>query len=397
MSSPDAALSSNPGHNLAEDGGHRRVARIADNLTPRSHKRARQSESSLRRCRVTLPTRTPMSLGREGRAVGENEEPHPAKKSRQAPAEDGEDDDGQEDQDKEMQGRDEEENGADEEGQQGERDGAGRWGLAGGGDGPQEKGEGQGEKAQRYGSAGDQTLQRVGGLGVLGTETVGRNGLVDGSCTDPHHGLYERDDLGPSRGDHQNAGFGLGGKTAGKRTGAPLNAAGPYTKSSQAIAANGKRNCSGRLADYIIETMSVAAWGIDWAAMEGKGSNKLQNGYHADTFFKLHKTCPTRDAFRRSGARFGPVVFLDLFWAVDNLVGDRRSKSFPKLLTYVMEHVPEELCDVNQGTSIADSRWEGSWAALQGVTDAIDPALTECLYAFVRQYPDETVPLEGGD
>ncbi|KAJ7773548.1 hypothetical protein B0H14DRAFT_2632164 [Mycena olivaceomarginata] len=90
-------------------------------------------------------------------------------------------------------------------------------------------------------------------------------------------------------GDHQNAGFGLGGKTAGKRTGAPLNAAGPYTKSSQAIAANGKRNCSGRLADYIIETMSVAAWGIDWAAMEGKGSNKLQNGYHADTFFKLHK------------------------------------------------------------------------------------------------------------
>jgi hypothetical protein len=90
-------------------------------------------------------------------------------------------------------------------------------------------------------------------------------------------------------------------------------------------------------------------------------------------------------------------MFLNPFWAVDNLVGNRRSKSFPKFLTYVVEHIPEELRDVNPGMSMAESRWEGSWAALQGVTNTIDPALTECLHVFVRQYPDNAVPLEGED
>jgi hypothetical protein len=56
------------------------------------------------------------------------------------------------------------------------------------------------------------------------------------------------------------------------------------------MAANSDGSRSGHLADYIIETLSVAAWGMDWAAMEGEGSNKLKNDYHATAaFFKLNK------------------------------------------------------------------------------------------------------------
>jgi hypothetical protein len=98
-----------------------------------------------------------------------------------------------------------------------------------------------------------------------------------------------------------------------------------------------------------------------------------------------------------SSSKFGPVVFLDPFWAVDNLVGDCRSKSFARLLTHVVEHIPEELRDVTTGMLITDSQWEGSWAALQGVADTIDPVLTDCLHVFVHQYLNNTVPLEEGD
>ncbi|KAJ7437124.1 hypothetical protein B0H11DRAFT_1936227 [Mycena galericulata] len=187
---------------------------------------------------------------------------------------------------------------------------------------------------------------------------------------------------------------------------------------------------------HILEHVSVAAFGLDWISITGENSNREKSAFyisayqdlkeHRDFFAALtpgeresqmqndHKasywewrrklepqiTARNRyvemyqavnafgHAFFSCSAviQFGPPLFLDPFWSVENLTNNARTKEFPLLLSLLYQNIPRDPDDADQ--TVTQSRHAGSKKALQGTIRCINRKLWHFLRDFLKENPD---------
>ncbi|KAJ7493382.1 hypothetical protein B0H11DRAFT_2228157 [Mycena galericulata] len=174
------------------------------------------------------------------------------------------------------------------------------------------------------------------------------------------------------------------------------------------------------LTRHILEHVSVAAFGLDWISITGENSNREKSTFyvsayqdledHRDFFAALtpgeresqmqndHKASywewrrrlepqiTARNRYVEMYQEFGPPIFLDPFWSVQNLTNNARTKEFPLLLSLLYQNIPRDPEDTDQ--TVTQSRHAGSKKALQGTIRCINRKLWHFLRDFLEENPD---------